>query len=191
MAETPDIEETAKSNRGVAMLIAMLALLLAISDMFGGNADNEAIEHNVRSANLWSFYQAKTIRRTTVTTAAEDMDVRLLGVTDPAIKAAMEKRIADWRATAARYESEPETGEGRKELAARAKQAEEDRMEEKARGDIYDFASALLQIAIVLASAAIITGVGALAWAAGGLGAIGATLMVIAWKVPNLIGTIF
>lgn len=191
MAETPDIEETAKSNRGVAMLIAMLALLLAISDMFGGNADNEAIEHNVRSANLWSFYQAKTIRRTTVTTAAEDMDVRLLGVTDPAIRAAMEKRIADWRATAARYESEPETGEGRKELAARAKQAEEDRMEEKARGDIYDLASALLQIAIVLSSAAIITGVGALAWAAGGLGAIGATLMVIAWKVPNLIGTIF
>lgn len=126
-----------------------------------------------------------------MTTAAEDMDVRLLGVTDPAIKAAMEKRIADWRATAARYESEPETGEGRKELAVRAKQAEEDRMEEKARGDIYDFASALLQIAIVLASAAIITGVGALAWAAGGLGAIGATLMVIAWKVPNLIGTIF
>ena len=191
MADTPDIEEAAKSHRAVAMLIATLALLLAISDMFGGNADNEAIEHNVRSANLWSFYQAKTIRRTTVTTAAEDMDVRLLGVTDPAIKAAMEKRIADWRATAARYESEPETGEGRKELAARAKQAEEDRMEEKARGDIYDFASALLQIAIVLASAAIITGVGALAWAAGGLGAIGATLMVIAWKVPNLIGTIF
>ena len=39
-------------------------------------------------------------------------------------KQVLAKRIEDWKKSAARYDSEPETGEGRKELAARAKAAE-------------------------------------------------------------------
>ena len=110
MTETSDVQETSKGNRGVALLIAILALLLAFSELGGTNADNEAIEMNVEASNFWSFYQAKTIRRTNILTAAEDMEVRLLGVTEPAIRQAMEKRISDWKNNAARYESEPETG---------------------------------------------------------------------------------
>jgi hypothetical protein len=37
------------------------------------------------------------------------------------VKAALEKHIKGWRESLARYESEPETKEGRKELAERAK----------------------------------------------------------------------
>ena len=189
MADIPEVEETPKSHRSVALLIAILALLLAFSELGGSNADNEAIELNVAASNFWSFYQAKTIRRTTVLTAAEDMDIRLLGVTDPAIRAAMEQRISEWRKTADRYESEPATGEGRKELSARAKAAESDREIQKAKGDIFDVSSALLQIGIVLASAAIITGAVALSWFAGLLGCVGTTLMGIAIYAPMIIGS--
>ena len=189
MADIPEVEETPKSHRGVALLIAVLALLLAFSELGGSNADNEAIELNVASSNLWSFYQAKTVRRTTVLTAVEDMEIRLLGVTDPTIRAAMEKRIADWRKTVDRYETEPETGEGRKELAAHAKASEADREIQKAKGDIFDVSSALLQIGIVLASAAIITGAVALSWFAGLLGCVGTALMGIAIYAPMLIGS--
>ena len=189
MAEVPEVEEPPKSQRGVALLIAILALLLAFSELGGSNADNEAIELNVAATNLWSFYQAKTIRRTAVLTAAEDMEVRLLGVTDPTIRAAMEKRLTDWRKTVDRYETEPATGEGRKELAARAKASEAEREIQKAKGDIFDVSSALLQIGIVLASAAIITGAVALSWFAGLLGFVGTGLMGIAIYAPMLIGS--
>ena len=189
MAEVPEVEEPPKSQRGVALLIAILALLLAFSELGGSNADNEAIELNVAATNLWSFSQAKTIRRTAVLTAAEDMEVRLLGVTDPTIRAAMEKRLTDWRKTVDRYETEPATGEGRKELAARAKAAEAEREIQKAKGDIFDVSSALLQIGIVLASAAIITGAVALSWFAGLLGFVGTGLMGIAIYAPMLIGS--
>ncbi len=57
---------------------------------------------------------------------------------------------------------------------ARAVEAERDRaMKEDGR---YDAAAALLQVGIVLASAAIITGTAALAWVAGALGVVGAAV---------------
>ena len=191
MAEAKDVEEASKSNRGVALLIAILALLLAFSELGGSNADNEAIELNVEASNLWSFYQAKTIRRTSILTAAEDMEIRLLGVAEPAIRQAMEKRIGDWKKNAARYESEPETGEGRQELMARAKAAEGSRDIRKAKGDLFDVSSAMLQIGIVLASATIITGAIGLAWIACGLGLVGTVLMLLSVTSPMLLGTIF
>ena len=191
MAEATDVEEASKSNRGVALLIAILALLLAFSELGGTNADNEAIELNVEASNLWSFYQAKTIRRTSILTAAEDMEIRLLGVTEPAIRQAMEKRIGDWKKNAARYESEPETGEGRQQLMARAKVAEGSREIQKAKGDLFDISSAMLQIGIVLASATIITGAIGLAWIACGLGLAGTVLMILSVTSPMLLGTIF
>lgn len=187
MPDIADPEETAKSNRGIALLIAALALALAFSELGGSNADNEALEQNVTAANLWSFYQAKTIRRTAVLTAAEEMETRIATTTDAAARAIFTKRVEDWRKTAARYETEPETNEGRRELMARAKKAEEERDAQKAKGDIYDASSALFQIGIVLASATIITGMSGLAWLAGGLGAIGLALMSAALFAPGLL----
>ena len=69
----------------------------------------------------------------------------------------MEKQIEAWQKTAARYDSEPETHEGRKELAERAKEAEENRNTALAKYHAYEIASAAFQIGIVLASAAVIT----------------------------------
>lgn len=48
----------------------------------------------------------------------------------------------------------------------------------------FELASASLQIAIVLASAEIITGVMALAWISGGLGVIGLAFSLIGYFAP-------
>jgi hypothetical protein len=182
---TEDNQPTSKINKRIALLIGVLALLLAFSEIGGKNAEQDALARNIEASNLWAFFQAKTIRGTTLRTAADAMEVELTGATDPAVRERLQKRIDGWKATIARYESEPETNEGRKELIARAKAAEARRDISSARDDKYDIVSGLLQIAIVVASAAIITGVAALAWTGAGLGALGLALMVLAEVAPT------
>lgn len=182
---TEDNQPTSKVNKRIALLIGILALLLAFSEIGGKNAEQDALAKNIEASNLWAFFQAKTIRGTTLRTAADAMEVELAGATDPAVRERLQKRIDGWKATIARYESEPETNEGRKELIARAKAAEAKRDISSARDDKYDIVSGLLQIAIVVASAAIITGVALLAWTGVGLGALGLALMVIAEVAPT------
>jgi len=182
---TEDNQPTSKTNKRIALLIGVLALLLAFSEILGKNAEQDALSRNIEASNLWAFFQAKTIRGTTLRTAADAMEVELARATDPAVRERLQKRIDGWKATIARYESEPETNEGRKELIARAKAAEARRDISSARDDKYDIVSGLLQIAIVVASAAIITGVTLLAWTGVGLGALGFVLMVIAEIAPT------
>lgn len=177
-------ENSGGNNKRIALLIALLALLLAFSEIGGKNAEQDAVARNIEASNLWAFFQAKTIRGTAVRTAAEEMEVAIAAVTDPAARERMQKRIDDWKKTVARYDSEPETGEGRKELMARAKAAETQRDLSSARDDKFDIASGLIQIAIVVASAAIITGVTLLAWTGAGLGLAGFLMMLLAQFAP-------
>lgn len=182
---TEDNQPTSKANKRIALLIGVLALLLAFSEILGKNAEQDALSRNIEASNLWAFFQAKTIRGTTLRTAAEAMEIELANATDQAARERLQKRIDGWKATIARYESEPETNEGRKELIARAKAAEARRDISSARDDKYDIVSGLLQIAIVVASAAIITGVTLLAWTGVGLGVLGFVLMVVAEVAPT------
>ena len=172
-------------NKRIALLIAVLALMLAFSEIGGKNAEQDALAKNVEASNLWAFFQAKTIRGTTLRTAAEAMEVDPAGATDPAARERLQKRIDGWKATIARYDSEPETNEGRKELMVRAKAAEAQRDISSARDDKYDIVSGLLQIAIVISSAAIITGIGLLAWTGGALGLAALALMFVAQLAPT------
>ena len=174
------------SNKKVALLIAVLAAFLAFAETFAKSAQTEALARNIEASNLWSFFQAKTIRMTAVRTAAEEAELQLPGASGEA-KEAIAKRIQDWRKTAARYDSEPETGEGRKELAERAKAAEKKREVAMSAYHHHELASALLQLGIVLASAQVITGAGFLLWAAGGLGVIGFIFTAIGFFAPTAV----
>nr|ALS89465.1 protein of unknown function (DUF4337) [uncultured bacterium] len=94
----------------------------------------------------------------------------------------------DWNKTAARYRSEPETGEGSEELAKRAKHAEHERDEATAKYHHYEIASAAFQIGIVLASAAtIITGMIVLAWVSGLLAIAGIAITALGLYAPHLL----
>ena len=171
------------ANKKIALLIAVLALVLAFSETLGKAAQTAALSRNIEAANLWAFYQAKSIRQTTLRTAAESLAVQAASHETDALKA----QIEAWKKTVARYESEPETREGRKELAERAKEAESRRDHDMAAYHQYELASASVQIAIVLASATIITGIGALAWLAGGLGVVGVVFSLIGFFMPTAV----
>ncbi len=167
MEQAEHAEHASGENKKIALLIAVIALCLALSETLGKGAQTESISKNVEAANLWSFFQAKTIRRTSVQTAAESLKITVPTMTDPAQKAAAQKQVEDWTKTAARYRSEPETNEGTEQLAERAKHSEEERDLALAKYHHFELASAAFQIAIVLASATIITGMVALAWVSG------------------------
>src|SRR3979490_2459875 len=112
------IEYISHTNKKIALMIAVLALFLALSETLGKSAQTGAISDNVEASNLWAFFQAKTIRMTQIRTAAEAVTIEAQTATDPNVKAAMTKQIDTWQKTAARYDDEPETGEGRKQLTA-------------------------------------------------------------------------
>jgi len=167
-------------NKGVALLISVLALVLAFSETLGKGAQTSALALNIEASNLWAFFQAKTIRQTVLRTAAEEVES---GTGTEAQK----KQAAKWKDTAQRYQSEPETGEGREQLAARAKEAEKKRDRSMAAYHHYEVASAAVQIAIVLASASIIAEIIALAWVGAALGVLGVVFCVIGFFFPTAV----
>ncbi|MDA9502542.1 DUF4337 domain-containing protein [Bradyrhizobium sp. DASA03005] len=186
MEHAEHAEHASGSNKKIALLIAVLALFLAISETLGKGAQTESISKNVEAANLWAFFQAKSIRRTVVVTAAEQGKLTLAAA-DEAQKPAVQKQIEDWTKTAQRYRSEPETGEGTEQLAEKAKHAEHDRDEATAKYHHFELASAAFQIGIVLASATIITGMFALAYVGGVLTIAGLIMTALGLWWPHLL----
>src|SRR3954465_13914687 len=124
MEHAEHAEHAAGSNRKIALLIAVIALFLAFSETLGKGAQTEALGKNVEASNLWAFFQAKSIRRTVVQATSDQARLSLGLMGDEDARAALAKQIEDWKKTADRYRSEPETGEGQDQLAARAKEAE-------------------------------------------------------------------
>ena len=187
MEHAEHAQHASSENKRIALLIAIIALCLALSEMLGKGAQTESITENVAAANLWAFFQAKSIRLTTVRTAAEQLQAQADTIADAAARAALTQRIESWQKTAARYDDEPETGEGRKQLAERAKHAEHARDLAMARYHHFEVASAAFQIAIVLASATIITGMIVLAWGAGLLMLAGIGFTLIGILAPHAV----
>jgi len=167
-------------NKGVALLISVLALVLAFSETLGKSAQTAGLAYNIEASNLWAFFQAKTIRQTVLRTAAEELESGNAGE-------AAKKQVAKWKETAQRYQSEPDTGEGREQLSARAKEAEKKRDRSMAAYHHYELASGAVQIAIVLASASIIAEIIALAWIGAGLGVLGVAFCVIGFFFPTAV----
>ncbi|WP_454642065.1 DUF4337 domain-containing protein [Bradyrhizobium liaoningense] len=186
MEHAEHAEHASGSNKKIALLIAVLALFLAISETLGKGAQTESISKNVEAANLWAFFQAKSIRRTVVVTAAEQGKLTLAEASE-AQKPAVQKQIDDWTKTAQRYRSEPETGEGTEQLAEKAKHAEHARDEATAKYHHFELASAAFQIGIVLASATIITGMLALAYVGGALTIAGLIMTALGLWWPHLL----
>lgn len=167
--EAREIEETIQEspNKKIALIIAILALFLAISETLSKSYQTEVLMKQIEASNLWSFYQAKSIRLTTTKIAHEAFEIVTTGLSKEGTS--LRKKWAD---EIQRYESDEATKEGKREILERAKLAEEDRDLFSKKYRLMEIASGLLQVAIVLASASIITGVIALLWTSGALGLI-------------------
>ena len=147
-----------KSKNRAALTISFLAMALAIASLGGSNAMKEATHENILAANTYAFFQAKSIRQTSLKIAVTDLELQL--VRDQAMPAStkeiFQKKIDDYKKTIDRYESEPDTLEGKKELLNRAKEHEKTRDHAMRQDPWFDYAEGLLQIAIVLLSVSIL-----------------------------------
>ena len=164
-----------KSKNRTALLISCLAMVLAIASLGGSNATKEAAHENILAANTYSFYQAKTIRQQALKIAISDLELKLASdpKMPPQIKELFTKKIEEYQKTIARYESEPETKEGKKELLVKAKGHEAIRDHALLQDPWFDYAEGLLQIAIVLLSVSIIGSIPALFLVGGVVGFLG------------------
>jgi hypothetical protein len=173
-----DAPSASDENKQTAIFVAALAVLLAICSVGGDNATKDAMRASIESNDAWAFYQAKNVRQTAYALAADSIerDLSNPGLNEAAKKALQEK-VAKYRATVERYESEPATGDGKKELLAKAKSLEATRDVALKRDPYFDYAQGMLQIAIVLASSSAALGTRSLLWIARGLGALGTLLM--------------
>jgi len=174
------------SNKKIALLVAILAAFLAISETGGKSSQTHALAEHIDASNLWSFFQAKTIRQTTLRTAADAVEANYKDGSQP-MPEGLKKQVETWRQMAQRYETDSETGEGRTELAARAKVKEKARAKAMSAYHMFEYGSAALQLAIVLAGAAALTNVMALALVSGGLGVLGVAFGALGFFAPTLL----
>ena len=181
-------EMTHGADKRVALLIAILALLLFLSEAGGKSAQHHSTEANIKSSDTWAMYQAKRIRTTQLDSTAKLVDLVAPTIADTNAQAAMKKQSEDWKATVVRYETEPK--DGLKDIAKTANELSHERDYYNVRFEHFEFASGLLQLAIVIASASIITGIAALVWLSGALGLGGAALLILGHFAPNLL-TVF
>jgi hypothetical protein len=126
-------------------VIVVLAALLAINTYMAGGNSGKVLNNTIDANNTWAFYQAKSIKQTLAEQSMDDAIARKDTVKAEKLKAKID-----------RYESDPATGEGKKELMAKAKSLEADRAVAKTRSPWYTFAGSLFQIGIVLLSASIL-----------------------------------
>ena len=147
-------------------VIVVFAALLAINTYLAGSNSSKVLNNTIEANNTYAFYQAKSIKGTLAEMALED-----------AIARKDAKKIESLEQKIARYESEPATGEGKKELLAKAQGLEAERAVAKQRSPWYTYAGSLLQIAIVFLTASILAVKDSLFRASLGVGAFAILLM--------------
>ena len=111
-------------RRLTAIYVGVAAMLLAIAALGGAEATKEMLNSNIQSSDTYAFYQAKNIRQTLYQTSAAQLELLAAGAAalSDSDKAKAAELIKRYRETVTRYESEPETKEGKKELMAKAKE---------------------------------------------------------------------
>ena len=166
-------------DRWIGVYIGILAVTLALCSMGGGNAAKDATLKNIEAANTWAFFQAKNMRRHTLRLAKSDLEILLVtqpGLTDDA-RSAVERKIADYAKQEEILTKDPEKPEAQREgldqLWEKGKRLEAERDVAMRKDPYFDYGEALLQIAIVLASIALITNGAALLAVSGVLAGLG------------------
>lgn len=155
--ELPNLEELeeirAKSfTKRIALTTALFAVLLAITSLGGNNAMKEMLLSQQQASDQWAFYQAKVIREHFYRGQKMRLELDLLEKDSlkPAVKQRYEQLLRQMAAEEARYGGE------KKEIEKDAKKLEHERDVYRNKDPYFDYAEVLLQIAIVMASIAIL-----------------------------------
>jgi hypothetical protein len=183
MSETLEDHEKAKEaaeggKRWSALLIAALAAALAFSEQGAQHAQTAMNADGLAAADLWAQYQAKSIRAN----EAKDL-AAVAAVTAPPGKE-RDDLVARLQADSTRFETEKGVGKAAVGAAAKAREEARDAAHEKL--EVFDHASAALQLGIVLVTASVITGSTLLVILGALLGAAGAVLGLLGAFAPGL-----
>ena len=171
-----------RNSKLIGLLISVLALFLAVSEMLGKSAQTHALGLTIEASDTWNFFQAKTIRQTMLRTNLEGMKLQA-DVSKPEV----EKQMSAWQATIDRWESEPSTNEGRKELIQKAKHIESERDGFLEQYHAYEFASLLIQLGIVLSAVTLLTSIMWFSAGSIGLGLGGLAVLVGAYTKAHFL----
>lgn len=141
-----------KDQKQIGVLIAVIAVIMAVVSSLGKHAANEMIVNEVKSSNDYAWYQAKRQREYVNEIEIRRLDIELLANPTGIRKAAVEKFKADLLAKNTEYQRE---NQKIKELGDAAK------LHAKiggAKNETFDHSEILLQIAMVLCSLTLLTG---------------------------------
>ena len=157
-------EREAQIKDKSGLVIVFMALFLAGNTYLANNFSSTAQTNLLKASNTYGFYQSKSIKQAIAEGQLED-----------AKQSKDKARIEKLEAKIARYESDPEKGEGKKELLAKAQAQDAAREEARLHAPWLTFSGMLFQLAIVLLSAAILAvnnNMYRASWVVGGLGLI-------------------
>jgi hypothetical protein len=159
LARDAEKENKERRDRLISVYIGIVAVILAICAMGGGNATKDSTRYNIEATNGWAFFQAKNLRRNALILSADELALSLK--TNPAMpaeaQALVEAKIKERRAEIDRLKLDPVGKEGLDQLFERNKALEKQRDESLRRDPYFDYGQAFLQIAIVIASVALIS----------------------------------
>lgn len=161
-------------SKRVAVLVSALAAALALTEIGAKSTQNEYLKNHIAVSDDYAFYQARLLRSLVKDSEARIL-TRLSNADDPKIQADI---TAD-KAYIERMRDDPKSGDGMKQLLEKAKVLEEAREESFHHYHIYEFCGGALEIAIVLASVAVVTQIGTLALVAIGLGSIASAVAAV------------
>jgi len=149
-------EREAQIKDRAGFVIVVLAAMLAISTMIGGQNSSKIMNNTIAANNQWAWYQAKNMRQVLYETAAVESK----------IPANQQK----FNAEAARMKADKE------EIMTRARALEQERDEARQRSPWFTWAGSVLQIGIVLLTASILAVSLPMFWISIVVGSVGAVL---------------
>ncbi len=168
-----ELEEIkAKSfTRRAALITAIFAAILAISSLGGSKATKEMILAQQQASDLWSYYQAKVIREQLYRGQKMRLELDLLEkeTLRPEIHQHYEDLLKQAANQAEHYAQQ------QKAIEEEARKMEHERDLARSKDPYFEFSEALLQIAIIMASVAILSqsrAIFGVAIVAAGLGAL-------------------
>lgn len=159
MSEIKPMSRSEKESRikdKAGWVITVLAALLAIGTLIGGQNSSKILNTTLAISNNWAWYQAKAVRGTIYETAALQ---------------AQPQSVEKLSAEAQRMEAD------KKEIAEKTRVLEAEREIARKKSPWFTWSGSTLQIAIVLLTASILAVSMPLFWASIVVGGIGATLL--------------
>jgi len=159
-------EREARIKDKAGWVITVLAALLAVNAYIASGYSGKVLTNTIAANNMYSFYQAKSIKQTLAEQSLDDAIAR-----KETVKA---ERL---QAKIARYESDPDTGEGKKELLEKARKLEADRDAARQHGPWLTFSGTGFQLAIVLLTASILAVSMPMFWSSLAVGGVASLLL--------------